>query len=227
MVDLSTGEVRGLEALARWRHPERGLLMAGEFIDLAEETGLIMELGQQLLGEACRSAARWQEVGPTPLFFNLSARQFEGGDLVPTLSRALEESGLPPELLRLEVTERLIMRSSARLTAVKDLGAELYVDDFGIGFSSLSYLRDLPVDGLKVDRSFTAGLGLGTSDEAIVRTILTLGETLDLDVVAEGIEREEQRRRLVDLGCRLGQGFHFTRPMDADDLDRWRKERRG
>ncbi len=227
VVDLATAQVRGVEALARWRHPERGLLMAGEFIDLAEEIGLIVELGRQLLEEACSAAASWQEVGPTPLFFNLSARQFEGDDLAPTLSRTLEESGLPPELLRLEVTERLVMRSSARLTAVKDLGVELYVDDFGIGFSSLSYLRDLPVDGLKVDRSFTAGLGPGTSDEAIVRTILTLGETLDLDVVAEGIEREEQRRRLIDLGCRLGQGFHFTRPMDAEVLGRWRKETRG
>ncbi len=225
LIDLTTSEVRGVEALARWQHPERGLLMAGEFIDLAEESGLIVELGRQLLREASRTALRWQEDGPTTLFFNLSARQFDWSELIPATSEILGETGLPPDLLCFEVTERIIMRATRRLPSVKELGAEVYVDDFGMGYSSLSSLRHLPVDGLKVDRSFTAGLGSGTGDAGLVQTILTLGETLGLDVVAEGIEREDQRDRLLELGCRLGQGFLFGHPMDADALERWREER--
>lgn len=226
LIDLTTSEVWGVEALARWQHPERGLLMAGEFIDLAEESGLIVELGRQLLREATRTALRWQEDGPTTLFFNVSARQFDWPELVPAVSEILGETGLPPDRLCLEVTERIIMRAADRLPAVKELGVEVYVDDFGMGYSSLSSLRRLPVDGLKIDRSFTAGLDPGSADAGLVKTILTLGEALGLDVVAEGIEREDQRDRLLELGCRLGQGFLFGHPMDADALERWREERR-
>ncbi len=228
VVELATGEMRGVEALARWNHPERGLLMAGDFIDLAEETGLVIELGEQLLRRACRDAAAWQDDGSggVPLFFNLSPRQLEWSGLVPAVSGVLEETGLPPGRLCFEVTERMVMRSSGRPEAVKELGVDLFIDDFGTGYSSLSYLRDLPVDGLKVDRSFVAGLGRGTSDEALVQTILTLGETLGLEVVAEGVEREEQAGRLRDLGCRLGQGFHFARPMDPEEVARWRAGKR-
>lgn len=226
VVELATGEVRGLEALARWHHPERGLLPPSDFIDLAEETGLMVELGERLIPRAVRDAARWQQV-PTPLFLNLSASQVEWDGLEPALREALGEAGLGPDLLRLEVAERFLDRSRDWLAGIGTLGADLYIDDFGVDASSLAQLPDLPVDGLKLDPSLAAGLGRSEEDENLVRAILELGESLGLEVVAEGVEREDQRRRLLELGCRLGQGFLTARPMDADETEAWLEERRG
>ena len=167
-----------------------------------------------------------QEDDPLPLLVNLSARQLEWGGLVDAVSEILEATGLPPELLRFEVTERLMTRASQRMEALREIGVELYVDDFGVGYSSLSYLRDLPVDGLKIDRSFIGGVDRDTSDAALVRAILAMGEALELAVVAEGVESEGQRRRLLEMGCRLGQGFHFVEPRAAGPMGRWLEERR-
>ncbi len=225
VVELATGEVRGVEALARWRHPERGLLPPSDFIDLAEETGLMVELGERLIPRALRDAARWQQA-PTPLFLNLSATQIGWDGLEDTLDEALGDVGLAPELLRLEVAERLLIRSPDCLAGIGAFGMDLYIDDFGVDVFSLARLRDLPVDGLKLDPSLAAGLGRSEEDEALIDTIVSLGETRGLEVVAEGVEREDQRRRLVDLGCRMGQGFLLAEPMDAGGTEAWLEERR-
>lgn len=220
IVDLETGDILGVESLARWRDPERGLVEPPDFIPLAEESGLILDLGEQLIREACRDILDWEASGfELELFVNLSAQQFDSPQLIPFVEELLEDSGLRPSRLHVEVTERVIMQSAERLDALKELGLSVAVDDFGTGYSSLGYLRRLNVDGLKIDRVFISGVDHRLPDEAIVRTIVTLGDTLGLDVTAEGIEEEAQAERLRDLGCRRGQGFHFARPMPAADLE--------
>lgn len=226
VVDLASDEVHGVEALPRWHHPDRGLLLPGEFVDLAEETGLAADLAAHLLRQACHTVAGWQEDGATPLFFALPAGHLESSGLIPVLSGALDETALPPDLLRLQVDERLVMQPSDPVSALAELGVGVYVDDVGLGPSSLSRLREIEIDGMKMDRSITAGLGGSPRDEALARTILAFSTSMGLDVVAEGIERKEQRDRLLELGGRLGQGTRVARPMGPDELDRWRQERR-
>jgi diguanylate cyclase (GGDEF)-like protein/PAS domain S-box-containing protein len=219
VVRLSDGTVSGVEALLRWNHPERGMVGPDVFIPLAEEMGLIVEMGRWVLNEGCRRAVEIQKVAPQlTMAVNLSVKQLQHGDIVADVRAALERSGLDPERLTLEITESVMMTDTElavrRLHELKALGVRVAMDDFGTGYSSLSYLSRLPVDILKMDRSF---LRQGASPQAsgLANAVVSLGATLELEVVAEGIERPEQWERLRELGCDLGQGFYFARPMDA------------
>lgn len=219
---LETGEIVGTEALVRWRHPAGGLVDAGSFIGLAEETGLVVNLGRWVLGQATVQGAAWRAAGHDIMTrVNLSARQLRGA-VVAEVEEALERAGLPPERLCLELTETAIMddvQESARILArFRDLGVQVAIDDFGTGFSSLAYLKRFPVDILKVDRTFVDGVGVDPDDTAIVRSIIGLARTLRLDVVAEGIEDAAQAGELVRLGCTRGQGFHLARPAPAAEV---------
>lgn len=219
---LETGRIVGTEALVRWRHPERGLLTAGSFISLAEETGLVVDLGRWVLGKATIQGAEWLKNGYDLVTrVNLSARQLRSA-IVAEVEDALAFSGLPPEHLCLELTETSIMddvQESARiLTKFRDLGVQVAIDDFGTGFSSLAYLKRFPVGILKIDQTFVDGVGVDPDDTAIVRSVIGLARTLRLEVVAEGIEDATQVAELVRLGCRRGQGFHLARPAPAEDV---------
>ncbi|MEM8708551.1 MAG: EAL domain-containing protein, partial [Actinomycetota bacterium] len=219
---LDTGQIVGAEALVRWRHPERGLLAAGTFISLAEETGLVVDVGRWVLGQATAQAATWVREGHDIIVrVNLSARQLRTA-VVGEVQQALAAANLAPERLCLELTETAIMddvQESARiLQEFRDLGVLVAIDDFGTGFSSLAYLKRFPVDILKIDRTFVDGVGVDPDDTAIVRSIIGLARTLRLDVVAEGIEDPTQIAELVRLGCARGQGFHLARPAPADDV---------
>ncbi|MEM7140271.1 MAG: EAL domain-containing protein [Actinomycetota bacterium] len=219
---LETGEIVGTEALVRWRHPERGLLAAGSFISLAEETGLVVDLGRWVLTQATRQGAAWLGEGYDVVTrVNLSARQLRGA-VVEEVEAALADASLPPDRLCLELTETAIMddvQESARILAqFRELGVQVAIDDFGTGFSSLAYLKRFPVDILKIDRTFVDGVGVDPDDTAIVRSVIGLARTLRLEVVAEGIEDASQVGELVRLGCGRGQGFHLARPAPADDV---------
>ena len=225
IVDMETAEVTGAEALMRWVHPIRGSIPPSDFIPLAEESGLIVELGKWILETACRQARDWQvESGREDLTIsvNLSGRQIADPDLVGDVARILATTGLEPACLTLEITETTLVRdvetTIAVFRALKALGVRLAIDDFGTGYSSLSYLRQFPIDILKIDRSFVASLDEGTESSALVRSILNLSATLRLDTVAEGIETPEQRKALESLGATRGQGYLFARPMDPTDM---------
>jgi diguanylate cyclase (GGDEF)-like protein len=217
IVELSTSAIVAVEALVRWQPPEGPVLMPGEWIDLAEETGDIVPIGRWILREACRQARDWQiRLGRPDLRMsvNLSARQFLEHDIVGTVRAVIDETGLAPSSLMLEITESGLMRRTqstiARLADLRELGVHLAIDDFGTGYSSLSYLERFPIDVLKIDRTFVATVG-GTSP--IARAVIDLGRTLNLEVIAEGIEHPDQARWLADLGCRYGQGYLFARPV--------------
>lgn len=224
IMSLQTGQVRGFEALVRWRHPKHGLISPLDFIPVAEETGLIIPIGQWVLAEACRQMCEWQKEFPTypPLSIavNLSARQFTQPDLVKQVQQALEETGLDPRSLKLEITESVVMGNSEvsieMLKELRSLGVELSIDDFGTGYSSLSYLHRFPVSTLKVDRSFVNQMTDSNENMELVRTIVTLARTLGMEVVAEGIETESQLAQLKALKCEHGQGYHFSKPMNAE-----------
>ncbi len=209
------------EALVRWRHPRRGLLGPGEFIAVAEESGLILGLGRWVLEEACRACAAWPAVDGkrVSVTVNLSPRQI-GPRLIDAVAAAITDSGLDPSLLALEITEGVLLEDSdtsrATLKALRALGARLLLDDFGTGYSSLGYLRRLPLDGLKVDRSFVDGLGADEEASAIVGAIIGMATSLGLSVVAEGVETPAQLAALAELGCGLAQGYLFARPMTGD-----------
>ncbi len=227
-VSLETGEIVGLEALARWQHPERGLIIPEAFIPLAEETGLIIPLGRQMIRESCRQAGTWQALRPhapaLEVSVNVSARQFRHPDLGREIFDTLEEFGMRPRDLMLEITESVVQDdpecAATILRALKALGIRLEIDDFGTGYSSLSYLKDLPVDGLKVDRSFVAGLGDSAKDAAIARAIVTLARTLGLRTVAEGVETPQQLAQVREMGCDLAQGLYFAGPFTGDEVAR-------
>jgi diguanylate cyclase (GGDEF)-like protein len=224
IVRLADGSMVAAEALVRWAHPERGLLTAAQFVPLAEETGIIVPVGGWVLEEACRQAATWLGDGKAPaVSVNLSALQLNRSDLVDTVDRALKDSGLNPDRLWLEITESVLMEDAdtavAALERLRGLGVHLCVDDFGTGYSSLAYLRRFPVDALKVDRSFVAGLGKDPEDSAIVEAVVSMAHSLRLSVVAEGVETDEQLARLRDLGCELAQGFYFAAPVPPSALE--------
>ncbi|MCW2986927.1 MAG: hypothetical protein JWR63_4497 [Conexibacter sp.] len=223
VIRLEDGTISGVEALLRWNHPERGMVGPDQFIPLAEETGLIVPIGRWVLREGCREGRRLMESLPTDrpvsLAINLSLKQLQHSDVVADVREALEESGLPPAQLTLEITESVLMADTdlavQRLAELKALGIKLALDDFGTGYSSLSYLSKFPVDVLKMDRSFLReGASPQTTD--LANAVVALGSTLSLEVVAEGIELPEQWKTLRDLGCELGQGFYFARPMNAE-----------
>jgi diguanylate cyclase (GGDEF)-like protein/PAS domain S-box-containing protein len=232
VVELTAGRVVGVEALVRWPHASLGWLLPGDFISIAEETGLIVELGAQVLRQACTEVARWPaaypEVGPLSLAVNLSARQLIRPELIAVVREALAESGLPPERLCLELTESVLLddaASSARaLGQLKDLGVRIGVDDFGTGYSSLTYLQRFPVDTLKVDRSFVEGLGdPGTlrGDRAIVAGVVDLAHAFGLTTVAEGVETTDQLRVLKELGCEQAQGYFWCPAVPGDEAVAW------
>jgi diguanylate cyclase (GGDEF)-like protein/PAS domain S-box-containing protein len=223
-IDFRTGTCTGVEALVRWQHPTRGLLAPLHFIPIAEETGLIVPLGRWVLQAACRQAAAWRAAGdgPPSVSVNLSAREITQPDLVGRVSEALDQAGLDPSGLRLEITETSIMEdpegAAEVLASLRDLGVRLDIDDFGTGYSSLLYLRRFAVDYLKIDRSFVAGIGENQQDDAIVASVIELAHAFDLGVVAEGVETRAQADWLQRMGCDLGQGFLWARPVPAAEL---------
>ncbi|HEU4740921.1 MAG TPA: EAL domain-containing protein [Meiothermus sp.] len=217
-VALGGGEVLGLEALVRWRHPRYGLLPPGRFIPLAEETGLIVPIGNWVLREACRRAVEWG----VRVAVNVSAIQFCRADFAGVVAEVLEESGLEPLRLELELTESTVMRdaeeSARQLERLRTMGVRISIDDFGTGHSSLGLLRSLLINALKIDRSFVAGLPGSRSDTTLVKAVLAIADALGLDVVVEGIETEAQQQTLRKLGCRIGQGYAFARPLPAGEI---------
>ena len=221
IVDLQSGTIRGVEALVRWQHPERGLLAPGQFISIAERTGSIIEIGRWVLDTACRALKTLQVVAPElSMAVNLSGRQLESPRLVEHVRRALRDNGIAPAALVLEVTESVLVTdpmSVAKLTGLKALGLRVAIDDFGTGYSSISYLRRFPVDILKIDREFTDGTD-SPEGRRLLRGIAQLGRLIGLELVAEGIERPGQIEPLIEAGCQEGQGFLFARPVDAETL---------
>lgn len=227
LVDLRTGDICGLEALLRWDHPHRGILSPATFISIAEETGEIIRIGQWVLEEACRNAVEFQRLRPEyPLAtcVNISAAEFRQRDLPRRIARILEDTGLPARQLKLELTESVLIQdvpgTLETLSELRDLGVGLAIDDFGTGYSSLSYLQRLPVDTLKVDQSFIGRLGVDATSGPVLRAIVEMGNALNMNVVAEGIETRWQWDFLTDIGCRQGQGHFFKEPVEAAEFAR-------
>jgi len=226
IVSLRSGELYGFEALVRWNHPRRGMLLPAEFIPLAEETGMISQLGRWVLEEATRQAGRWQADFPgargLTVAVNVSARQFDEPELVSWVADALRSSGLLPHLLTLEITESVLVQDTESaietFRQLKALGVRLAIDDFGTGYSSLSYLHRFPIDTLKIDRSFVATVGPRREEAALVRSIINLSQTLDIETVAEGVEEAAQMGRLKALGADLAQGYYFAKPLAPDEV---------
>jgi diguanylate cyclase (GGDEF)-like protein len=224
--DLQTEAIRGVEALVRWSHPTRGVMMPDEFIGLAEASGLIVPIGRWVLGEACRQAADWQAGGRAiGMSVNVSGRQLDDDGIVEDVRSVLADTGLDPAMLTLEVTETALMRdpdsTARRLQTLKELGVRLAIDDFGTGYSSMAYLRQFPVDAVKIDQAFISGIAASKESAALVHTLVQLGKTLNLETLGEGIEEASQLRNLQDERCDLGQGFLFARPLPAAEIERF------
>lgn len=225
-IDISNGNIVGTEALVRWEHPEQGMITPARFIPLAEETGLIMPIGEWVLKTACRQKKAWQGKGPVhaPLSIsvNISGHQFNQGDLINIMVKILEDTGLDPSYLELEITESTIMKNAdstiALLHKLKDMGVKLSMDDFGTGFSSFNYLKRFPLDIIKIDRSFIKDITNSPRDATIVKAIIVMAHTLELKVVAEGVETEEQLGLLQEMGCDEMQGFLLCRPLPAEHV---------
>jgi PAS domain S-box-containing protein/diguanylate cyclase (GGDEF)-like protein len=232
VVSLSDGRVSGVEALVRWRHPDDGLVGPDRFIDAAEESGLIVEIGRLVLDLACAAAARWAHLGspahPFQVAVNLSAKQLATPGVVALVRTALAAAGAQPQYLVLEVTESAVMAdvdaTSATLRELRRLGLSIAVDDFGTGYSSLTYVKRVPVTRLKIDRSFVGGLGVDADDDAIVASVVSLSRAIRVDCIAEGVETDEQRRALQAMGCDYAQGFLWSPAVDADAFDDWQRE---
>jgi predicted signal transduction protein with EAL and GGDEF domain len=220
LIDLTTGQITGAEALVRWPHPTRGMIPPADFIPVAEETGLINVIGALMLRRACMDAARWPS--DIRVAVNLSPLQFRTGNLLSIVMDALRQSGLPPRRLELEITETLLLEKSdqvlATLHALRALGVRISMDDFGTGYSSLSYLRSFPFDKIKIDRSFVRGLDSNPDAQAIMRAIISLGAGLGVIITAEGVETEAELGYLRAEGCHEGQGFLFSRPRPNADI---------
>jgi EAL domain-containing protein (putative c-di-GMP-specific phosphodiesterase class I) len=224
IISLETDEVWGLEALVRWEHPERGLLDPGEFVPIAEESGLVVPIGEAVLEEACRRAKGWQEerphVPPLVMSVNLSARQLSRPDLAETVEGVLRSTGFEGNCLCLDVTETVYVRAlegnTRALDRLRNMGVRISIDDFGTGYSSLSYLKRLPADAIKIDKSFVKGLGEDVEDTAIVRMVIELAHTLGVEVVAEGVESRAQAALLAEMGCDMAQGYLFARPLSPE-----------
>lgn len=224
-VDLTTGKIIGMEALIRWQHPERGVVSPADFIPVAEETGLIIPIGEWVLRTACAQAKAWQDQGLANLVIavNLSVLQFKQGQLVQQVMAVLEETGLAPQCLELEITESLLIGGAdsavvSTLEALKNLGVTLAMDDFGTGYSSLSYLKRFPIDKLKIDQSFMRGVSSDPDDASLVRAIIAIARSLRLTVIAEGVETEGHLNYLLRHDCDSIQGYYFSRPLPADEF---------
>ena len=244
IVVLTSGEIAGFESLLRWPHPRWGMMLPGQFISLAEETGLIVPLGSWVLRQSLRDMAQWRRDLPAPqapgaggalpaphVSVNVSARQFRDPGFAGSVQRALNEAGLPPSALLLELTESLLLRRSdevrADLAELKEIGVRLAIDDFGTGYSSLSYLLDLPIDVLKIDKTFVTGIATSWRRHALVEGIIRLAGTLEVEVIAEGIESETERELLAAMGCQFGQGFLLSVPVEAGEAAAMLKLGRG
>jgi diguanylate cyclase (GGDEF)-like protein len=224
--DLQSQAIFGVEALIRWGHPRRGIISPDQFIPIAEQSGMILPLGRWVLLEACRQAAAWHGHGHRiSIAVNVSARQLERDEFIEDVRDALSDSGLDPAALTLEITETTLMRDAGtaalRLNSLKDLGVRVAIDDFGTGYSSLAYLRQFPVDALKIDRSFISGAAASKESAALIHTLVQLGKSLGLQTLGEGIEELSQLEHLQQEQCDLGQGFLLARPLDANDVERF------
>ena len=223
-MNLESGVMSGAEALIRWQHPDRGLLTPAQFVSIAEDSGLIIPLGQWVLREACRQAQAWQDagLGPVPVAVNVSAVEFRNTGFLKGVRGILDQTRLEPSCLELEVTERALMAHGdstvAVLRGLKALGVQLAIDDFGTGYSSLSYLKEFPIDALKVDGSFVGGITNDLRGPSIVSAVINLGKSLNQRVIAEGIETAEQLAFLRAQHCGEGQGYYFGRPLAADQF---------
>jgi diguanylate cyclase (GGDEF)-like protein/PAS domain S-box-containing protein len=228
IVALENFRLRGFEALVRWQHPERGFISPMDFIPVAEETGMIVPLGEWVMREACRQMHAWQMMFPLehPLFItvNLSSKQFSQNALISTFAMILQETKVKPQSVKLEITESVVMENietaTEMLRQLRSLGVQLAIDDFGTGYSSLSYLHRFPIDTLKIDRSFVTRMSENNENTEIVRTIVVLAQNLGMDVVAEGVETNEQLVLLQKLGCENGQGYFFSKPVNADGAEK-------
>jgi EAL domain-containing protein (putative c-di-GMP-specific phosphodiesterase class I) len=223
-VDFKTGMITGVEALLRWKNLSIGLITPTQFIPVAEETGLIVPIGRWVMKTACAQNVAWQRQGlpPVCMAVNLSLRQLIDDNLLEDIKAALDDSGMAPNLLELEITESMVMHNPPRLiellTNIKKLGVRLAIDDFGTGYSSLAQIQHFPIDTLKVDRSFIRNLAQDSENQAITQAIITMGKTLKLTVVAEGVETQEQKDFLRDLICDEMQGFYFSKPIAPDQF---------
>ncbi len=228
IVSLENNRITGFEALVRWQHPERGLVLPDDFIPLAEETGLIKPIGKWVLHEACHQVRQWQEQSrgdqSLSVNVNLSGKQFSQPDLIEQIEKTLEQTGLSARSLKLEITESSVMEKAEAATQMlgqlRDLGVKLHIDDFGTGYSSLSNLHHFPVDVLKIDRSFVGRMGPGEENSEIVQTIVQLAHNLGMEVTAEGVETYEQHNKLLSLSCEYGQGYFFSKPVDSEEAKR-------
>jgi EAL domain-containing protein (putative c-di-GMP-specific phosphodiesterase class I) len=228
IVNIDDARLEGFEALVRWNHPKRGLVMPNDFIPVSESTGLIIPMTRNILSQACQQIVRWQKEGNgnEQLFIsvNISATHFSDARMVEHIASILRSTGIPPDCLKLEITEGEVMENAeeaiSKLEEIRALGIRISIDDFGTGYSSLSYLHKLPIDTLKIDRSFVGTMEEGSDNGEIVRTIIALANALKLSVVAEGIESIHQFHQLRVLGCQYGQGYLFARPMNAKDAEK-------
>ena len=225
LIDLSTNQMVGAEALARWQHPERGLVSPTLFIPIAEDTGLIVSIGYWILEESCRQAKAWSneyEMENFTISVNLSGKQLQRDDVIDRISQILTSTGLPASLLKLEITESILMEDRddliEKMVLLKELGVQLALDDFGTGYSSLSTLRSFPIDTLKIDRAFISRLGEEESALPIVKAILGLAKTMQMTVTGEGVENQDQQDIIRELGCQVGQGYFYDRPLKPDDF---------
>ncbi|RKZ95204.1 MAG: hypothetical protein DRQ46_08805, partial [Gammaproteobacteria bacterium] len=223
-VDLSSNKITGMEALVRWQHPTLGLVPPMEFIPLAEETGIIIPLGEWIMLTACKQMTLWEKEYPDliNMSINVSARQFWKNDFIDSIKKTLNQTNVSADKIEFELTESVVMNdiesAIQTMIAIKQLGVSLSIDDFGTGYSSLNYLKRFPLDVLKIDRSFINDLENEHSDSAIVRSIIALAENFGLRVVAEGIEEAYQQQILTDLGCHFGQGYYFSRPVASIEM---------
>jgi EAL domain-containing protein (putative c-di-GMP-specific phosphodiesterase class I) len=223
-VDLSSGTIIGVEALLRWQHPDLGIIMPTEFVALLEETGLIVPVGSWVLKSACQQAVAWHQAGFNQLTVsvNLSGRQFNNPDIIKSFSETIAQSGIDPTLLEMELTESMLMRNASKtisaLNSLHHLGIQIAVDDFGTGYSSLNYLRRFPISTLKIDRSFIRDVVDDADDAAIATAIIVMAQSLNLRVVAEGVETDAQKAFLQERNCQLIQGDWFSVPVDAESI---------
>jgi EAL domain-containing protein (putative c-di-GMP-specific phosphodiesterase class I) len=229
IVDLGTDEAVGVEALVRWHHPQRGVIAPDQFIEVAEESGLIVPMGRWVLDQALHTVAQWRRLLPRTrqpyVSVNVSVRQFRQAGFVGQVRAALDYAGVPPQALMLEITETLLMGDDeqiwAELSELQELGVRVAIDDFGTGYSSLGYLRQRPIDVLKIDKSFIDDIVADGQQHALVSGIISLAHTLNLTVIAEGIETPRQLEELARLGCPLGQGYLYSSPMGSTEALTW------